>query len=349
MNKEKEKKEPEKDSPPDPHQDSALLPSFKARRAKPRPFQPMVDPELPIFITWSIYGKRKSGKSVFLRWLINYYRSYLPWIFAFTKTKQNCFFEGFIPSKFIVEQFSPAILKKIMESQKKALEVHLKNPEFNPRIGVIWDDYNGNDITYNDVLRDYYYTGRHYLSQNYFSAQFITLTPPAVRSNTDVAVLFNTDYRDSLDHYWKDFAGKMDRNEFYDMFVEYCEKVPHGFLMVVTDAPYDKKFYYGVAEVLPIDEDHITCCEEAWRENEKQLAAIKDGTMQEKIDMISELTELGDLPNLKQVDSKRGAREDGVNFRAAWQLPSYNKPLPSKFEPTRVDRTLPGKSSRKGE
>jgi len=145
-----------------------------------------------------------------------------------------------------------------------------------------------------------------------------------------VAVLFNTDYRDSLEHYWRDFAGKMDRNAFIDMFVEYCEKVDHGFLMIVTDAPYDKKFYHGVAEILPVDLGYICCCEEAWRENLEQIKEIDDGTMQMKIDRISELSELGDIPNI--TGKKR--KDDGNNFRPMWKLPKYEKPLPNKFEKT---------------
>lgn len=140
--------------------------SYKERGRPPvHPFVPLESPELPLFITISIYGKRKSGKSVLLRWLLTFYRSYLPWIWAFTKTKQNSFYECFIPSKFVIREFSAGELRRIMNSQIAALDEHLRHPDFNPRIGVIWDDYNGNDITYNETLRDYYYTGRHFLSQ----------------------------------------------------------------------------------------------------------------------------------------------------------------------------------------
>ena len=140
--------------------------SFKDRSRPPvHPFVPLRNPDLKLFITFSIYGKRKAGKSVFVRWLLSFYRSYLPWIWTFTKTKQNCFYECFLPSKFIIGAFNAGMLRNIMNSQVKALSVHLEHPDFNPRIGVIWDDYNGHDITYNETLRDYYYTGRHFLSQ----------------------------------------------------------------------------------------------------------------------------------------------------------------------------------------
>lgn len=119
------------------------------------------------------------------------------------------------------------------------------------------------------------------------------MTPPAIRSNTELAVVFNTDYKDSMDDYRSDFAGKLPKDQWLWMFREYCEKVKHGFLAIVADAPYEEKFYYGKADVLPITFDHVFGCKEFWKGGEKQLRSIADGSMQEKYDM---LAKLGDPP-----------------------------------------------------
>lgn len=114
----------------------------------------------------SVYGKRRSGKSVFLRWFaFHALREWIPWYFCFTHTKHNMFFEGFMPSRYVIPRFSAGILGDIMELQEKKIKLFLDQPPdhpnpLNPRVCVFWDDYNGRDITFNDALKDYYYTGR---------------------------------------------------------------------------------------------------------------------------------------------------------------------------------------------
>lgn len=129
-------------------------------------FIPGVQPPIPLNSTMSVYGKRRSGKSVFLRWFVDrYIKYYIPWYYCFTHTKHNMFFEGFMPAKFVIPQFSAFVLQTIMDGQALAIKTFLAQPEdhpnpFNPRVCVFWDDYNGKDIVFNDKLKDYYYTGR---------------------------------------------------------------------------------------------------------------------------------------------------------------------------------------------
>lgn len=269
--------------------------NFITEQALAKPFILGEQPEMPLFVTITIYGKRRSGKSFFLRYLFDFYRDQFPWVWVFTYTKHNKFFEAFIPSKFVIKSFSASALLKIMDRQTQALKIALKeDKKFNPRAAIIWDDYNGTDVKYNEVLDNYYFTGRHYLTMNIFCAQYVKLTPPAIRSNTDYAVLFNTDYLNALEEYWKDFAGKMPKDAFYAMFRQYTELTEHGFLVIDNDPnqPYDNKFFYGKADEVPNNIRHIACCREAWEDNKEQYEEIKDGTIQKEIDIISNLSKL---------------------------------------------------------
>lgn len=134
-------------------------------------FVPGVSPPIPLNSTMTCYGKRRSGKSVFLRWFaFHALRPYIPWYYTFTHTKHNLFFEGFMPAKFVIPEFSADILQMVMDRQKEALDTYLaQDPEdpnsLNPRMCLFWDDYNGKDITFNDKLKDYYYTGRFELKK----------------------------------------------------------------------------------------------------------------------------------------------------------------------------------------
>lgn len=139
---------------------------------RPRRFIPGVQPKLDLFSTITLYGKRRTGKSVFVKWFVQSYKKYFPWVWVFTKTEQNNFYRTFIPEKFIIPKFDASALKKIMGRQKKAIKMHVDEDEnINPRAMLIWDDYPGNDIKFNETLDEYYFTGRHYATMNLFCAQ----------------------------------------------------------------------------------------------------------------------------------------------------------------------------------
>lgn len=114
-----------------------------------KPFIPGVQPMIPLNSTMTVYGKRRSGKSVFLRWFtFLYLRNFIPWFYCFTHTKHNLFFEGFMAASYVIPVFSADILHKIMARQETAINIYLsQRPDtpqpFNPRVCVFWDDYNG--------------------------------------------------------------------------------------------------------------------------------------------------------------------------------------------------------------
>lgn len=72
----------------------------------------------------------------------------------------------------------------------------------------------------------------------------------------------------------------------------------HGFLVIDNDpnVPYSEKFYYGLAEELPFDLDHIIGCEESWKDNRKQLWEIGDGSMASKIERIALISKPEGIP-----------------------------------------------------
>lgn len=258
-----------------------------------KPFILGQQPEISLFTTISIYGKRKSGKSFFLRWFFDYYRIYYPYVWVFTYTKHNLNFKTYIPESSIFGNFNGQALEKIMQRQIEAGKITLnQDSSFNCRAAIFWDDYNGDDIQYNQVLNNYYFTGRHFYTMNIFCAQYPKITPPAIRSNTDYAVLFNTDRLDTLETFWKEFAGKLRKDEFIAMFRQYVEDTPHGFLFIDNDpnVDYKNKFFYGVAKKVKINIKHVACCAEAWQDDRDQLHKIADGTYARQIDMIADLS-----------------------------------------------------------
>lgn len=291
-------------------------------------FIPGINPDIGVFTTVTVYGKRKSGKSVFIKWFLQFYKHEIPWYWVFTLTQLNSFYESWIAEKFIIPSFNPEALTRIMQRQAKAREMSEHKPGLNPRACVIWDDYNGKDIKYNDTLANYYYTGRHFFTLNIFAAQHITLTPPPIRTNTDLVVLFNTDYADSLEHYWRDFAGKLPKEIFYQLFAEATSE-PNCFLAVNNDPkiPLSEKFFKGKAELLDEGPNWIVGCEEMWKENIKQLNDIYSGEYIRKFELAHQLAKHDPEPSkgvLDQIRKTMGEKEKGEGFF----MPEAPPPVP---------------------
>lgn len=263
-------------------------------------YVPMVSPEQSLLSTMSVYGKRGSGKSVFLKWFCQYFKDEFPYIYVFTKTAINGFYKGFVPEEFIMDHLSESRLLKILARQEKALDLfHRSDGQINPKVLVIMDDENEN-VRYSSVLERFYYHGRHMGIFIIFCAQHWSITPPAIRTQTDIAILFNSDYRNAIDEFWEDFAGKSDKKAFYRMMEKYLND--HGFIAIDNqpNVPYDKKFYYGKAEELPAKIDYILGCEQAWAGQERQLFEIETGKLEKKAKRISALKKPGmfkGLPN----------------------------------------------------
>lgn len=265
-------------------------------RIKLKPYIRGKDPEQRTVSTVTVYGMKRSGKSVFIKWDLQEYGHELPWGWVFTKTRLNSHYASFVPEKFIITDFNADAMEEIMERQEKARKLsedaHKQGKFVDPRIFLIWDDYMGKEIRFNDLLHRYYFTGRHYLSRNYYGAQHITMTPPPIRSNTEFAVLFNTDYADAMEHYWRDFAGKLPKDVFYDIFYR-ATKTPYHFLFINNDpnVPLAERFYTGIADVLDSKIDYITGSKEYWRGSEKQIQDIISGDFQRRQDLFTAYTE----------------------------------------------------------
>lgn len=126
------------------------------------------------------------------------------------------------------------------------------------------------------------------------------LTPPPIRTNTDLAIIFNSDYADSIKDYHQAFAGKLDHKTFEMIFTKFCEDQEHGFLVIVNDpnVAAQDKYFYGLAEDVPVGRESIAGCAQFWKGSEKQLKEIQDGTMEKRMEKMKKLTnpELGEFP-----------------------------------------------------
>ena len=273
---------------------------------RPLPYKIREDPIMKPNCTISVYGRRGTGKSIWVQWHMFNHKDLFPWGWVFTKTKNNKFYESFVPKSKILGEYTPYNLNKIVERQKDMESLYLKFGDINPLAFVIWDDALGDEIKYDEELMKYYYNSRHFFTHNIMTAQHVTGTPPAVRQNTDHAVLFKNFYTKALDHMNDDFSREKDKQLFYQELDKYTNDRNFLFIDNDPDCPLEKYRYTGKAEV--IEEPFTLGCEQYWRDNMDQYEDIYSGKIAEQKEKISRLSDIEKV--LKMFNISNPGRQD---------------------------------------
>lgn len=257
--------------------------------------------------TITVYGKRGTGKSFFVRWFMYNYRDVYPTGWVFTKTKNNRFYESFVPSSHIFNGYKPEYLRQIIKRQKLAQKMMLEGLNINPMAFVIWDDTMDNLIRYDDELSSYYFTSRHFHTINIMTAQYVKSTPPPIRQNTDHAVLFANANLESIEVLAIDFAINKDKHQFKRLLDSTTQD--RHFLLVNNDPniPYEERYYTGKAEEVPM---FLAGSEELWEHDTEQLYQILTGKFEEDTKKIGEWTDPEYASNYLRDDKLKAVAPD---------------------------------------
>lgn len=276
---------------------------------KPNPYEMRKNPKMDANCTISVYGKRKTGKSIWTKWYMHNHKDVYPWGWVFTKTRNNKFWENMVPKDKILGEYTPYNLQKITERQKEMMSMYIKGMDVNPLAFVIWDDALGNEIKYDDYLSTYYFNSRHFGTLNIMTAQHVTGTPPCIRQNTDMGVIFKNYNKQALDHLTDDFSHTKDKDEFARTIHKYTED--QSFLAIDNDPnTHDEDYmYYGKAD--KIDEPFALGCEIYWRQNPTQYQELMEGKYLKQMDRISELSDVDKVVKLFDV-SRPGRQIDSA-------------------------------------
>lgn len=259
------------------------------------------DPPIKPNQTWSIYGKRGTGKTIFCEWFLDHVRDLYPWGWVFTKTQNNKFWEQHIPKSKILGPYNAYNLNAIISRQKEMEALYLKYGKFNPCAFVIWDDALGDEIKYDNDLHTYYFNSRHFQTLNIMTAQHVTGTPPAIRQNTDFGVIFKNENLPAIKHLTEDFSSADTWHSFSQTMNKYT--MDRNFLVVNNDPNVDKqhKLYTGKAEI--IEEPFVMGCEQYWRDSYPQYQKIISGKAKEEREKIKVLSEIPKMVKLFNISN----------------------------------------------
>jgi len=276
---------------------------------KPKPFEIRKNPKPDANCTISIYGKRKTGKSIFCKWYLKNHADVYPWGWVFTKTRNNKFWESFVPRKKILGEYTPFNLNRIMQRQKEMQSMYIKGMDVNPLAFVVWDDALGNEIKYDDTLATYYFNSRHFSTLNLMTSQHITATPPPIRQNTDHAIIFKNYNGQAIDHLVGDFSRNKDKDAFIKLMDTYTND--NNFLHINNDPSVKDEDYMTTGKADVITEPFVLGCHQYWRGHPDQLEEIFSGKLQKQQDRLKEITDVDKIVKLFDV-SKPGRQDDRV-------------------------------------
>jgi hypothetical protein len=188
---------------------------------------------LPKHFFLVLEGKRRTGKSTFTKWLLQYYADRFSLVIAMTKTMCSGFYPNLVGTKWCYDRYTPEVIRKIIERNDKVIAKYgEESPEADEASTlIILDDVIEPDIFYDDMFVTLAVEGRHHLLSIVFCTQDPKAVSPKVRDNADVAVVFNQKTFRNKESIWHDFMNDTDKNTAYGLLAKYA--VEHNCLVCV--------------------------------------------------------------------------------------------------------------------
>lgn len=160
-------------------------------------------------------GARRIGKSVFLKWLLQFYVDAFDLAIVLTETPMNGFWQPIVGNKWVHYGWNPYLVEQLLEEQIKIRQKHETQERFGGGTGerarhvlLILDDIIGQKRFHDDdVIGRLASQGRHF----FISVVITTQDPKAIgtklRQNADVAVIFQQKNFRAKESVYEDFLN----------------------------------------------------------------------------------------------------------------------------------------------
>lgn len=167
-----------------------------------------------------VVGKRRTGKTFFVRWLLSHMVETWPYAIVFTGTRFNYFWQNHFPDSHIYDGYQADVMKKLLERQKflrDALERGKLPPEANIEVLVVFDDIAGSSVQ--DLrfrapeMQDVFTLGRHFKITAVFMIQDAFMITPVMKNNADMVCILEQHQRRNLDALYDNFLSAYTRNK----------------------------------------------------------------------------------------------------------------------------------------
>ena len=195
-------------------------------------------------------GKRRSGKSELVRYLVKNEKDEFKKIFVFSPTEAvHTFYGDFVDKDCIYHTYEDGLIDKMIE--KLSVANANKNSSNASHVLVILDDLiNDIDFHHANGLKKLFSRGRHVFITTIVISQYIYAVPPIVRTNADYIFCGQQNKRSveiMTDEY---LSPSMEKPDFIKMYANATKDF--GFLVVSQNAVSnldDVNEIYGIVKV----------------------------------------------------------------------------------------------------
>lgn len=184
-------------------------------------YLPLIEKPLEYFDVYSMrnylcilfIGRRETGKSYLLRWLMYLKRKVYPNVALMTETACNGDWKKHIAPGQIIEGYNRNVLNAIITIQQRLQND--KKSGIDPRTLVILDDMAASTKLQSDEeFRKFFFYGRHYKVSLWCTTQWFKRVNPGCRENADYIFLFQMDNQKEIEAIAEEYAGEMDKRLF---------------------------------------------------------------------------------------------------------------------------------------
>lgn len=219
-------------------------------------------------------ASRNSGKSFLIRDLM-YHHQNIPAGMVVSKTdKLTHYYEQFIPPILIHEEYSPQILDKLFDRQKKALDERWPNPH----AFLIFDDTisDANVWKRDTRIKEIFFNGRHYKILFLLTMQDPKAITPGLRANIDFSFILRTPNQTTRRTLYENYCGMFPSYEIFEKVLDSCTE-DYGCLVIDNTSRSnkleDQVFFYKAS-----DHEPFKICSNAYWQKKKQVISNNNAT-----------------------------------------------------------------------
>jgi hypothetical protein len=207
-----------------------------------------------------VEGKRRTGKSTFIKWLLQWYQDRFALVWVMTQTAASGFWQEFVGNAFVFDGYRGDALAKLIARNDKIIAKHGEESAATLKAAstlVIFDDCITRDILYDEIFTRLAVEGRHHCINVIFSTQDPKTVTPKVRDNCDVAVVFNQKTFRNKESIWHDFMNDVDKDTAHALMSKHA--IEHNALVCVQtnlDGVITKNFFVSTGDKTKLQDPH---------------------------------------------------------------------------------------------